>query len=51
MEHSKNFEKIKRYYEDGIWGINRVKAVVGKATGITQDEYREITGFVYPNIE
>ena len=28
-----------------------VKAVVGKATGITKEEYLEITGFVYPNIE
>ena len=50
MEHSKNFEKIKRYYEEGIWGIQRVKAVVGKTNGITADEYFEITGFVYPNV-
>lgn len=51
MEHSKNFEKIKRYYEHGIWGINRVWAVVGKLTGITEDEYAEITGYVYPEKE
>lgn len=51
MVHSKNFEKIKKYYDDGIWGIQRVKAVVGKKTGITEEEYYEITGFVYPNVE
>ena len=48
MEHSKNFEKIKRYYDSGIWGISRVWAVVDKATGITQSEYNEITGYEYP---
>lgn len=51
MIHSKNFYKIQNYYETGIWGIQRVKAVVGKSTGITQEEYTEITGFVYPATE
>ena len=51
MKHSKNFEKIRAYYEVGLWGIHRVLAVVGKATGITEGEYEEITGFVYPNVE
>lgn len=51
-EHSINFEKIKGYYDDGnngLWDINRVWNVVGKSTGITELEYQEITGFVYPN--
>ena len=48
MEHSKNFEKIKGYYGSELWTIGRVWMAVGKATGITETEYQEITGFVYP---
>ena len=40
------FDKIKDYYERGLWDINRVWNVVGKA--ITEEEYQQITGFVYP---
>lgn len=40
------FEKIKKYYDDGLWNIDRVWNVVGKA--ISAEEYYEITGFVYP---
>ena len=40
-------EKIKKYYDTGLWNIDRVWNVVGKA--ITEDEYFAITGFVYPN--
>ena len=40
------FEKIKHYYDAGLWSIDRVWNVVGKA--ITQEEYQEITGFMYP---
>lgn len=40
------FDKIKYYYESGLWDINRVYNVVGKA--ITEEEYQQITGFVYP---
>ena len=40
------FEKIKHYYDTGLWTIERVWNVVGKA--ITESEYQEITGFVYP---
>ena len=29
MEHSKNFEKIKSYYDKGLWDKARVRAVVG----------------------
>jgi hypothetical protein len=41
------FEKIKGYYDNGLWNIGRVWNVVGKA--ISQEEYFEITGFAYPN--
>ncbi len=44
-EHSKNFEKVKDYYERGLWSKARVHAVVGK--WITADEYKEITGEPY----
>ena len=40
-------EKIKKYYDSGLWSIDRVWNVVGKA--ITETEYFETTGFVYPN--
>ena len=40
--HSKNFEKVKRYYERGLWNKERVQAVVGH--WITQEEYEEIVG-------
>lgn len=39
-------EKIKKYYDDGLWSIQRVYNVVGKA--ITEEEYYQISGFVYP---
>ena len=45
---SKNYTKIKNYYESGLWSIDRVWNVVGKKLGITEDEYKEITGFTYP---
>ena len=47
MKHSKNFEKIKTYYNEGLWDKSRVYAVVGKKTGITAEEYEEITGEPY----
>ena len=47
--YSKNYHKIKEYYETGIWDINRVNMLVGKKLGITKDEYLLITGKVYPN--
>ena len=42
---SKNFNKVKGYYDDGLWSIDRVRAAVGK--WITSDEYYEITGEKY----
>lgn len=48
---SKNYTKIKNYYASGMWSIDRVWNVVGKKLGITEEEYKEITGFDYPNKE
>lgn len=42
---SKNFEKVKRYYEKGLWSIARVRNAVGK--WITAEEYLRITGEEY----
>ena len=36
------FEKIKSYYDSGLWSINRVKNMVIKGI-ITEEEYKEIT--------
>lgn len=45
MEHSKNFEKVKSYYDAGLWSKERVRNAVGK--WITAAEYEEITGEPY----
>lgn len=42
-------DKIKYYYEVGLWNIDRMWNVVGKA--LTEEQYKEITGFEYPNKE
>lgn len=47
MEHSKNFEKIKKYYDTGLWTVERVRSVVGKKLGITAEEFTEITNLPY----
>ena len=36
------FDRIRLYYEKGLWNKDRVRAVVGNV--ITEDEYKEITG-------
>ncbi|MEL7646971.1 MAG: XkdX family protein [Sedimentibacter sp.] len=43
------FEKVKYYYDNGLWNIQRIYNVVGKA--INETEYMQITGFIYPAIE
>lgn len=48
-DKSKNYNKVKNYYDRGLWGIDKVYNAVGK--WITEDEYKEITGFTYPNKE
>lgn len=42
MEHSKNFEKVKYYYDMGLWDINKVRNAVNR--WITEAEFEEITG-------
>lgn len=44
-EHSKDFDKIKRWYDNGLWKVKHVRAAVGKK--ITADEFKEITGVDY----
>ena len=39
------FEKVKMYYDKGLWSKERVYNVVGKV--ITAEEYEEITGEPY----
>lgn len=46
---SKNYNKVKRYYDNGLWDIEKVFNAVGK--WITEEEYTLITGFEYPNKE
>ena len=43
--HSKNFDKVKKYYDQGLWSKQRVYNVVNK--WITPAEYEEITGEEY----
>lgn len=42
---SKNFDKVKRYYDRNLWDIEKVASAVGK--WITETEYQEITGEIY----
>ncbi len=42
------FDKIKYYYENKLWSLQRVWNVVGKTNGLTEAEYKTITGFTYP---
>ena len=44
---SKNYEKIKQYYDTGLWNDTRLRNVVGKTNGITEEEYELITGHSY----
>lgn len=43
---SKNFEKIKLYYETELWSEVRVRNMVVKGI-ITKEEYEEIVGKKY----
>lgn len=40
------YNLVKRYYDGGLWSLERVKNAVVKGW-ITSDEYKEITGFDY----
>lgn len=43
---SAKYEKVKRYYDKGLWNREMVKNAVVKEW-ITAEEYEEITGEVY----
>lgn len=43
---SANFEKVKYYYDNGLWNLDRVRKAVVKGW-ITEEEYAEITGENY----
>ena len=45
MANSKNFEKVKNYYDSSLWDKERVHKAVGR--WITPTEYKEITGEDY----
>mgnify|MGYP001023523280 CR=1 FL=1 len=42
------FDKVKYYYEKGLWSAQRVYNVVGKV--ITEEEYEEIVGIKYTKV-
>ena len=46
MEHSAKFEKVKSYYDMGLWTKHQVRNAVVKGW-ITAVEYKEITGEDY----
>ncbi len=46
MEHSKNYEKVKRWYNMRMWNEERVRNAV-KTAWITSAEFKEITGKDY----
>jgi uncharacterized XkdX family phage protein len=46
MEHSKNFQKVKDYYDKGLWDEYRVSEAVKKGW-ITEEEFEEIVGHPY----
>ncbi len=43
---SKNYEKVKQWYDKGCWDIDRVKMAV-EYKWITAQEFEEITGTKY----
>lgn len=43
---SKMYEKIKAYYDSGLWNKTRVYNMVDKGV-ITEEEYQLITGELY----
>ena len=45
-QKSKNFAKVKGFFDQGVWSEARVKDAVSKAW-ITEAEYKEITGKAY----
>ena len=46
LEHSPKYEKVKAYYDTGLWSKTKVKNAVVHGW-ITAAEYEEITGEPY----
>lgn len=46
MEHSKNYDKVNRFYKTKLWELSRVRNAVVKGW-ITEKEFVEITGETY----
>lgn len=46
MSHSKNFEKVKKYFVQKMWSETRVRNAVTSGW-ITEAEFKEITGKDY----
>lgn len=44
------YEKVKNFYDNGLWGINRVRDAV-KKNWITPEQFFEITGEEYESYE
>lgn len=42
MEHSKKYDLVKRYYDNGLWNAEMVNNAVGR--WITKEEAAEILG-------
>lgn len=42
---SKNYNKVKNYYNAGLWSLGMVRNAVGR--WITAEEFAEITGQTY----
>lgn len=54
VAHSKNFDKVKRFFDSGLWSVQRVYNAVSNPAGnpwITEAEYEEITGEKYAAAE
>lgn len=43
---SKHFEQVKKYYDKGLWSIERVRNAVVKGW-ITEQEFQLITQIIY----
>ena len=43
LEKSKKFDLVKKYYDEGLWSVKKVRNAVIKGW-ITEEEFTEITG-------
>ena len=54
MAKSKHFDKVKSYYDRGLWNKARVRNAVSNQKSnpwITSEEYEEITGEAYEEVQ